>query len=72
MSKKTKDRKRNVKWRCEICKQSSYTPQGWHLSNDLNFCSDKCVAIYLEKFATKQKELEKRITEVEKRMSVKK
>lgn len=34
---------------CDECKKPSETKQGWHLKNGLNFCSNLCVANYLER-----------------------
>ena len=54
--------------KCIVCKKNSETSHGWHLcEGNLNFCSNKCVARFLERFATRQLALEKRIKKLERR-----
>jgi len=33
---------------CETCNKNTEIATGWHLEGNLNFCSNQCVAKYLE------------------------
>ena len=35
--------------KCEVCNRSSEVKSGWHLKNGFNFCSNKCVAKFIER-----------------------
>jgi hypothetical protein len=34
--------------RCVVCGNHTTTRDGWHFAHDLNFCSDRCVAKYID------------------------
>ena len=41
--------KKGKKALCDVCKKNTYVADGWHLEGDLDFCSNQCVAFYIEK-----------------------
>lgn len=34
---------------CIVCGENTFVGEGWHLKGNLNFCSNKCVAGFIEK-----------------------
>ncbi len=35
---------------CDVCAKDTLVENGWHLDGNLDFCSNKCVAKYIEVF----------------------
>lgn len=58
-------RRRKVTKSCVMCGKNTFVASGWHLKGGLDFCSDKCVAEYLE---TSHKDILRRIASHEKRI----
>lgn len=49
MSKVNEFWKRVKQEKCDSCGKRTDVSSGWHLKNGLNFCSNLCVANFLEK-----------------------
>ncbi len=71
--------KKGKKYLCNVCKKNTLVSEGWHLEHDLDFCSNQCVADFIEKmfdymvgFINKLNKQEKRIIKIEKKLKVKK
>ena len=53
------------KIRCDMCGKRSNTKTGWHLKNNLNFCSNACVAKFIERLFIKFREHDRRLRNLE-------